>query len=111
MAGKQLSNNKTGYEIKEEELTWELYHELLPLLEVHWEEIADDKDKIKLNPDDATYFLMQEKGLLHCLICRFEGKIVGYLVTFLMHHPHYKDHIYAQNDIFFLHKENLDLIA
>jgi GNAT superfamily N-acetyltransferase len=106
MDGKQSSTNKTGYSIQEEPFTAELYDEVYPTLIEHWEEVAEDQDKIKMNPDEGTYHLMAESKSLHCLVCRYEGKVVGYLVTFFIHNPHYKDHLYAQNDIFFLHPDH-----
>lgn len=104
MDGTTQSVSKTGFRIQEEEFTWELYEEVKPLLQKHWEEIADNKDKVQLNPDEGAYFLCQENGALHCLSCREKdtNKLVGYLVTFFINHPHYKEHKFAQNDIFYL---------
>ena len=34
------------------------------LLESHWEEVALNKDKIKINPDWDAYYALQEQGKL-----------------------------------------------
>lgn len=102
----QISKTDSSYVIQEERFTWELYNEIYPLLEEHWAEIADDTDKIKLHPDTDIYFLLEQQKKLHCLICRLNGKIVGYSVTFLNAHAHYSDKLFAQNDILFIHKDH-----
>jgi GNAT superfamily N-acetyltransferase len=37
---------------------------------------------------------------------RKDEKLVGYLVVLARNHPHYKDHIFASNDILFIDKEH-----
>ena len=107
MDGKQSLSNKTGYSFKHEVFTWELYEEVKPLLKEHWEEVADDKDNIKLDPNKDYYFLMEESKSLHCLVCRdIKGKIKGYVVTFIINHPHYKNNKFASIDILYLHPKN-----
>lgn len=83
----------------------DVLEELKPLLEDHWEEVAWYKDKIKLNPDYEKYIMMQEANSLLFVTARDEGKLVGYNVNFLQYHPHYSDHIFAVNDIIFLHPD------
>ena len=80
--------------------------EIEPLLEKHWEEIACNKDKIKLNPDWEQYEITEALGHLGIYTAREEGKLVGYFVVVAVPHMHYKDHIYANNDILFLSKEH-----
>jgi GNAT superfamily N-acetyltransferase len=75
------------------------------LLELHWEEIALNKDAIKLNPDWDTYFELEDKGILKIFTAREEGKLVGYFVVICRHHLHYKDHLFAFNDVLYLQKE------
>ena len=76
--------------------------EARPLLEKHWEEIALNKDKIKLNPDWDAYANLEDVGILKIFTARDEGKLVGYFVVFVNRHIHYKDHLFAYNDILFL---------
>ena len=84
----------------------DILHELEPLLEEHWEEVAWYKDKIKLKPDYSKYVQMQENNSLLCVTVRDEGKLIGYNINFLQYHPHYSDHVYAINDIVFLLPEH-----
>lgn len=74
----------------------------LPLLEKHWEEIALNKDKIKLNPDWDAYSDLEDADVLRVFTARDGDKLVGYFVTFVKEHIHYKDHLFAYNDILFL---------
>jgi GNAT superfamily N-acetyltransferase len=76
-----------------------------PLLEKHWEEIALNKDTIKLNPDWDAYADLEDAGILRIFTARSDGELVGYFVTFVKAHIHYKDHLFAYNDILFLTKE------
>jgi len=76
-----------------------------PLLEKHWEEIALNKDTIKLNPDWDAYAELEDAGVLKIFTARLDGQLIGYFVVFVKEHLHYKDHLFAYNDILFLTKE------
>jgi len=76
--------------------------EARPLLEKHWEEIAINKDHIKLNPDWDAYADLEASGNLKIFTARNDGALVGYFVVFVRKHIHYKDHLFAHNDILFL---------
>ena len=76
-----------------------------PLLEKHWEEIALNKDTIKLNPDWDAYADLEDAGILKIFTARLDGKLIGYFVTFVRSHIHYKDHLFAYNDILYLDKD------
>lgn len=75
------------------------------LIELHWEEIALNKDKIKLNPDWDAYWGLEQGGHLKIFTARDDGKLVGYFVVIVSRHIHYKDHLFADNDIIYLHKD------
>ena len=75
------------------------------LIELHWDEIALNKDKIKLNPDWDAYRNLEEQGKLKIFTARNEGELVGYFVVILGYNIHYKDHLFAQNDIIYMHKD------
>jgi len=68
----------------------------------HWEEIAVNKDKIKLNPDWSFYETLDSMGLLGVYTIRESGTLVGYFVVVAKPHPHYKDHVFAVNDIIYI---------
>jgi len=76
--------------------------DIRPLLESHWEEVALNKEKIKINPDWDTYYALQEQGKLDIFTARDEGVLVGYFVVFVSQHIHYKDHLFANNDLIYL---------
>ena len=73
-----------------------------PLLEKHWQEIAVNKEHIKLNPDWEAYADLEAFGNLKIFTARDGSALVGYFVVFVRNHIHYKDHLFAHNDILFL---------
>ena len=73
-----------------------------PLLQEHWDEVALNKDKIKINPDWDAYYALEEQGKLKVFTARDGEKLVGYFVVFVSPHIHYKDHLFAKNDLIYL---------
>lgn len=88
-------------DIKRERLTEKLRDEITPLLEQHYEEIAQYKD-IPLNIGWADYWALQERNELVIVTVRDEEVLVGYCVFFLAYHSHYKGHRYAWQDVIYL---------
>lgn len=88
------------------ELTASIEDEIKTLIKDHWEEIALNKDVIKLNPDFEAYKRLEAEGYLGIYTCRFDGELVGYFVILATHNLHYKDHIFATNDIIYLKPEH-----
>lgn len=76
-----------------------------PLLEKHWEEIALNKDTIKLNPDWDAYADLEDAGILKIFTARCDENLIGYFVVFVRCHIHYKDNLFAYNDILYLDKD------
>lgn len=89
----------------QEEKLDDILEEIKPILDVHWEEIALNRDKIKLNPDYDKYRELNNNGMVKIFTARDDGKMVGYFVVTINHHLHYKDHKFAINDIIYLKKE------
>lgn len=75
------------------------------LIKEHWQEIAVNKEKIKLNPDWETYEDLEKVSRIKIFTARDTGKLVGYFVVFVAKNIHYKDHIFASNDVIFVTKE------
>ena len=75
------------------------------LIRLHWEEIAVNKDKIKLNPDWDAYHALEQNQRLKIFTARSEEELVGYFVVITGSNLHYKDHVFAVNDILYLKKE------
>lgn len=76
--------------------------EIKPLLEEHWELVALNKGKIKLNPNWKEYARLDAAGVLRIFTARDEGRLVGYFVLFISQSVHYQDHLFATNDVIFV---------
>jgi len=77
--------------------------DIKPLIIKHWEEIALNQDIIELNPDWDAYAELDRKGMLRVFTVRDEDEsLVGYFVVIVSRSLHYKDHLFANNDIIFL---------
>jgi GNAT superfamily N-acetyltransferase len=90
------------------------FEEAQELLEQHWEEIALNKDKIKLAIDVTRYKEIADRGALHIVTVRDAsiqksawdpGKLVGYHVAIINGHLHYKNDLHGFTDIFFVHPD------
>jgi GNAT superfamily N-acetyltransferase len=79
--------------------------DIKPLIEEHWEEIALNKSVIKLNPDWEAYHSLEDNGILKVFTARSDKELIGYFVVLIRNHIHYKDHIFAANDVLFLKQE------
>ena len=79
--------------------------EVKPLLEKHWNEIALHKDNIALKPDYDKYLLLDKMNMLQLVTARDDGKLIGYFVSFIQPHMHYKDNLFAMNDILYIDPE------
>ena len=76
--------------------------EIKPLLEEHWELVALNKGKIKLNPNWKEYARLDAAGVLRIFTARDQGQLVGYFVLFISQSVHYQDHLFATNDVIFV---------
>lgn len=68
----------------------------------HWEEVAINRDKIKLNVDFRQFAAMDEVGMLVVVVGREDGEVVGYWVGFVRPHLHYADSLTAYTDVYFI---------
>lgn len=75
------------------------------LFDLHWEEIALDKAKVPLNPDVDTFRVLEQAGLLLIVTARDGDKMVGYHVTIVRPHLHYKHSLTAYADMYFIHPD------
>jgi len=76
--------------------------DIAPLLEKHWELVALNQGKIKLNPNWEEYAKLDELGILKIFTARNEGELVGYFVLTISKSIHYQDHLFAVNDVIFV---------
>lgn len=87
--------------IQHESLT-SVKEDLKPLLQKHWEMVALNQGKIKLNPDWKEYARLDAAGILRIFTAREDDKLVGYCVLLVSQSIHYKDHKFASNDVVFV---------
>ena len=77
--------------------------ELFPL---HWEELALNRDAIKMDVFEARYAEMESMGALLVVTARAGERLVGYFVVFLLPHLHYQSFgLMAHTDMYFVLKE------
>ena len=76
--------------------------DIKPLIEKHWELVALNQGSIKLNPDWEHYANLDASGALRIFTARDNGELVGYCVLVVSRSMHYKDHIFASNDVVFV---------
>jgi len=79
--------------------------EMRTLIEQHWAEIAVNRDKIRLNPDFDAYADLEQANILRIFTARDGGRLVGYFLVFCKRNIHYMDHVFAVNDIIYLHPD------
>lgn len=78
--------------------------EIEPLLKQHYDEIALNKDIIKMNPDWQAYARLDAANALRIYTARRDDKLLGYFVVIVSKSLHYRDHLFANNDVIFLAK-------
>lgn len=80
----------------------DVWREMEPLWADHYKEIALDQDKIKLNVDLDSYAHYEETGALHIVTVRKNGELIGYHITILRTHLHYKQSLSGFTDVYYL---------
>ena len=90
-----------------EESFLEVIDDIKPLVKDHSEEVDVYQEVVQFNPDYDTYEAMAEMGIIKFYTARAEdGELVGYSVMMVNQNPHYKDHLYGVNDIFYVHPDH-----
>ena len=88
-----------------EEKLIDIIDEMKPLVELHYEEVHAYKGKVALNPDWDRYKFLDSINLMHTTTIRDDGVLVGYCVFMVAPNLHYKDHVYAINDVLYVSTE------
>ena len=76
-----------------------------PLFEEHYEEIARNKQVMKLKPNWPMYESVDKNGFLFIYLAMQGDVCIGYSMNIIMHHFHYADLRVTQNDVLFIKKE------
>jgi hypothetical protein len=84
--------------------TWaECVEDMRPLWPLHWQEIAIDQEQFEADMDEERYRGMEQAGILLINTARVDGRLVGYVLSFLMPHFHYKSSgLIAMTDMYFV---------
>lgn len=80
--------------------------EMMPMLPLHYEELALDKDRVPLAPQWTVYDARDDRGELQIVVLREDGRIIGYYWGFIAPGLHYATCLTATMDIFFVHPEH-----
>lgn len=89
----------------QKELLADVIGEVQPLLELHYDELTLNKDRVKLDPDWQQYAELEHADAFHIFTARDDDKLVGYSAFFLKPHIHYRGLMVAQNDVLYLHPD------
>jgi len=79
--------------------------ELMPLLPLHYEELALNKDEVPLDPQYDIYIARENMGELLFVTLRENGILIGYYIGFVAPGLHYKTCLTCTTDIFYVHPE------
>ncbi len=85
-----------------EPLTPQWFEEAMPLLRLHYKEIAHYQD-IPLDPDEDAYLDAEKRGAIRCFVARDQfGLLMGYAVFFVRYNIHYKTSLQAIQDVIYV---------
>lgn len=88
-----------------QEALFDVIHEVEPLLELHYQEVALHKEAIPLAPIWEKYRHLEAAGAFVLYAARDAGRLVGYSAFFINEHLHYGSTVVAHNDVIFLHPD------
>lgn len=97
-----LTNDVRVVQVTDLSSVWD---QMYPLLQAHWKEVAAFQDDIELNVDAARYQDLLDAGLLKLFVCLDGHGLCGYSAYICQPNLHYRDHIFAANDVIFIAPE------
>lgn len=80
-----------------------VWPEAQELIQLHWAEIARDKDVIPLAPALKQYERVEDMGQLQVVTVRQNGALIGYHASFIKPHMHYETSLTAFTDLYYVH--------
>lgn len=81
------------------------------LWQEHYDEIAVQKERMPMRPDEATYRALEAAGRLQIVTARKDGVMVGYILSIIRPHLHYADVLSGYEDAYFLSKPHRQGLA
>lgn len=82
------------------------FESLKPMFELHFQELALNKDKVPLDPQYDFYLEAEARGEVMFVVGRERGKIIGYFIGFVRPGLHYQTCMTLHLDIFWIHPEH-----
>lgn len=79
--------------------------ELMPLLPLHYAELALNQDKVPLSPQYNIYIDREREGQLLFMVMREAGEMIGYFIGFISPGLHYSTCLTCNMDIFYIHPD------
>ena len=79
--------------------------EAAPLWIPHYEEVGQNKEKMKLDPDINRLNNLEVLGKLHIVTARKEGALIGYHASVVDTLIHYKDILAGLSDLYWIRKD------
>ena len=80
----------------------DVMEEMKSLLQVNYEETGIYNDKINLEVMWDQYLKLDELDIIHLVIARKEGEMIGYYACFIQPHLHYASELFSANDTMFI---------
>lgn len=84
----------------------QVYPEISHLQDAHWQEVATNRDVIKLELDHNQIGITYAAGQMHVVTGRENGHLIGYHVSFVRPHIHYASSLSAYTDVYFIQKSS-----
>lgn len=88
-----------------QEESWEKYsRDVMPLWVLHWKEVGLSHAAVPLDPDMDRYQAFADRGELHIVTMRTmpDDRLIGYIVSIVTGHLHYKSTLHSHTDLFFV---------
>lgn len=79
--------------------------DLMPLLPLHYQELALNQDKVPLDPQYETYLERDRAGQVVLVTLRDAGEMIGYFIGFVAPGLHYRTCLTCTMDIFYVHPD------
>lgn len=80
--------------------------ELMPILPLHYDELALNQEKVPLDPQYNIYLERDARGEVMLVAVRDSGALIGYFIGFVAPGLHYRTCLTLTLDIFYIHPDH-----